>query len=118
MFYRRLRSLRDGFAMALLTHTHSGRELLVSGLQLYGNPNWPDARIAQIHVMCETISSFLERQSRPQWTPIILLGDFASFWRKWTPDSTDKVHSYVFLDVIIQSSGSKLDSSLLGFIPC
>lgn len=118
MFYRRLRSLRDGFAMALLTHIHSGRELLVSGLQLYDNPNWPDARIAQIHVMCETMSSFLERQSRPHGTPIILLGDFASFWRKWTPDSTDKVHLCSQRDLIVGTSGLRLDSSLQGFIPC
>eukprot|EP00210_Caulerpa_lentillifera_P002658 g2538.t1 len=90
LFYRRLRSCKDGFAMVLLSHIHSSCEVLVSGLQLHDDPYWPDARIAQIHVMCETMSTFLERQSRSQRTPIILLGDFASYWRKWTPDPTDK----------------------------
>ena len=93
MFFRRLRRLRDGFAMALLHHVPSKKEVLVSGVDLYEHQAWPDARVAQIHVLCETMSSVLKRQSRPIETPIVVLGDFASYWKRWTTDRFDKVRS-------------------------
>lgn len=78
--------------MALLHHRESGKEILATGVHLHDNSNWPDARIAQIHVLCETIHTFFRRQSRPSDTPVVLLGDFESFWKKWTTDQHDKVN--------------------------
>ena len=107
MFFRRLRSLRDGFALALLHHVPSKKEVLVGGVDLYEHESWPDARVAQIHVLCETMYSVLKRQSRPRETPAVVLGDFASYWKKWTTDINDKVrsrsHSLRFCEMVISS---------------
>lgn len=80
--------------MAVLKHNHSGRHLLVSGVHLYWNPKWPDAKVAQAHVLCETIATVLERQYLDMYTPVILLGDFNATWKKWQVDRHDKVIYY------------------------
>jgi len=91
MFFRQIRRLREGFVMALMEHKPSGKEILAIGLQLSRNPKWPDARVAQVHILCETIRSFLHRQARLKDTPVVLMGDFSSFWKKWTTDRYERV---------------------------
>jgi mRNA deadenylase 3'-5' endonuclease subunit Ccr4 len=67
------------------------------------NPNFPDVKLAQAAVLCDTIAAFIKQQQQQQRQqqqegsqdlfdmPVVIGGDFNSMWRKYTSDAWDKV---------------------------
>ncbi|CAD7696017.1 unnamed protein product [Ostreobium quekettii] len=90
-FFTAVKEQRDGAILALLKHIATGQNLLACSAHLYWNPKWPDVKVAQAHALCAAVAKFLERQSQPAETPVVLCGDFNSLWRKYDADEYDKI---------------------------
>ena len=86
---QQLNAREDGAVLAVLEYTTSGRQLVVASCHLYYNPQWPDIKLLQAHILCSRVAAMLQQHSLGGDSPVLIGGDFNSMARKYHADVFD-----------------------------
>lgn len=86
---QQLEAREDGAVLAVLEHTTSGRQLVVASCHLYYNPQWPDIKLLQAHILCGRVAAMLQQHSLGEDSPVLIGGDFNSLATKHEADCFD-----------------------------
>jgi len=91
-----LANREDGAVLALLRDTKTDRLLLAVSTHLFWDPNYPEIKAAQAHILCASIQRFAEEHGAATRDtiaalPVIIGGDFNSLPWKHYSDEFDAV---------------------------
>ena len=113
-FWERVARQEDVAVVTQLRDLRTSRTFVAAATHLHWAPQWPDVKLAQDHLLCSAVGSFLDRRLAPglpglppaqrRRMPALVLGDLNSLPLKIASDAYDKgmwFHFLVYMDACV-----------------